>query len=63
MRPRTPDEETQELITLSYGNWLEGKQKHEPLHQAQFEMRKQMKEYWSVDRPYYWAAAFVLRGR
>ena len=57
-----PDEETQELMTLFYRKWLEGKEKHEALHEAQLELRKEVKSYWGDDRPYYWAA-FVLVGR
>jgi CHAT domain-containing protein len=57
-----PDEETQELMTSFYRKWLEGKEKHEALHEAQLELRKKVKGYWGDDRPYYWAA-FVLVGR
>lgn len=57
-----PDEETQELITKFYAKWLSGKSKHEALHEAQLELRKETIAKWGDDRPYYWAA-FVLAGR
>lgn len=57
-----PDTETQELITKFYSKWLSGKSKHEALHEAQLELRKETMAKWGDDRPYYWAA-FVLVGR
>jgi CHAT domain-containing protein len=57
-----PDDETQELMTLFYSEWLAGKDKHEALHDAQLKLRKEIIERWGDDQPYYWAA-FVLVGR
>lgn len=57
-----PDDETQELMTLFYSEWLAGKDKHEALHNAQLKLRKEIIDRWGDDRPYYWAA-FVLVGR
>ena len=54
-----PENQTQELMALFYGNWLAGKDKHDALHDAQLELRKRLKERWGVAPPYYWAA-FVL---
>lgn len=54
-----PEDQTQELMALFYGNWLAGKDKHDALHDAQLELRKRLKERWGVAPPYYWAA-FVL---
>ncbi|MEI6946942.1 CHAT domain-containing tetratricopeptide repeat protein [Paraflavisolibacter sp. H34] len=50
---RVPDEETMELMTLFYRNWLGGKSPREALHQAQLKM----KEKYS---PYYWAGFVVV---
>jgi CHAT domain-containing protein len=57
-----PDKETQELITMFYAKWLSGRSKHEALHEAQLELRKETIAKWGDDRPHYWAA-FVLVGR
>jgi CHAT domain-containing protein/tetratricopeptide (TPR) repeat protein len=57
-----PDRETEELMSSFYEKWLSGKGKHEALHQAQLELRKETIAKWGDDRPYYWAA-FVLVGR
>src|SRR6266436_8522165 len=59
---KVPDDETRELMTLFYENWLSGKDRHEALHEAQREMRNRMKARWEgEDRPFYWGA-FVLVG-
>jgi CHAT domain-containing protein len=57
-----PDKETEELITMFYAKWLSGRSKHEALHEAQLELRKETIAKWGDDRPHYWAA-FVLVGR
>jgi CHAT domain-containing protein len=57
-----PDEETRELMALFYEKWLGGKEKHEALREAQFEMRKKIKARYGEDLPFYWGA-FVLVGR
>ena len=57
-----PDKETQELMTVFYGKWLSGVEKHEALRQAQLEMRDRVKQRYGRDLPYYWGA-FVLVGR
>ncbi|HUK88668.1 MAG TPA: CHAT domain-containing tetratricopeptide repeat protein [Terriglobales bacterium] len=57
-----PDQETQELMSLFYGKWLAGMEKHEALRQAQLEMREKVKQRYGRDLPYYWGA-FVLVGR
>jgi len=57
-----PDQETQELMSLFYGKWLGGMEKHEALRQAQLEMREKVKQRYGRDLPYYWGA-FVLVGR
>jgi hypothetical protein len=51
-----PDKETQGLMTMFYAKWLSGKSKHEALHEAQLELRKEIIAKWGDDRPYYWAA-------
>ena len=57
-----PDQETQELMTLFYGKWLGGLDKHEALRQAQLEERTVVRQRYGKDLPYYWGA-FVLVGR
>jgi CHAT domain-containing protein/tetratricopeptide (TPR) repeat protein len=57
-----PDEETQELMTLFYRNWLSGQRKHKALHNAQIELSERVKADWGKDRPELWGA-FVLVGR
>jgi CHAT domain-containing protein len=57
-----PDRETQELMTLFYGKWLGGMDKHEALRQAQLEERETVRKRYGKDLPYYWGA-FVLVGR
>lgn len=53
---KVPDEQTGELMTEFYTNWLEKKMtKHQALQQAQLTLRKKYPE------PYYWAA-WVLYG-
>ncbi len=57
-----PDQETRELMTLFYDQWLSGKDKHVALHEAQVAMRKKTMARWDdEDRPFYWGA-FVLVG-
>jgi len=57
-----PDRETQELMTLFYGKWLGGADKHDALRQAQFEERAVVRQRYGKDLPFYWGA-FVLVGR
>jgi CHAT domain-containing protein/Tfp pilus assembly protein PilF len=57
-----PDKETQELMTLFYGKWLDGMEKHEALRQAQLAEREVVRKRYARDLPYYWGA-FVLVGR
>jgi CHAT domain-containing protein len=59
-----PDRETEELMTLFYEKWLSGMDKHQALHEAQVELRKELQLRWQVDQPppHFWAA-FVLVGR
>lgn len=57
-----PDQETRELMTLFYGKWLGGLDKHEALRQAQLEERTVVRQRYGKDLPYYWGA-FVLVGR
>lgn len=57
-----PDEETRELMTLFYGKWLSGREKHEALREAQLEMREKVKARYGADLPVFWGA-FVLVGR
>jgi CHAT domain-containing protein len=57
-----PDRETQELMTLFYGKWLSGMDKHEALRAAQLEMRRGVKARYGHDLPFYWGG-FVLVGR
>ena len=57
-----PDKETQELMTLFYGKWLGGMEKHEALRQAQLAEREVVRKRYGRDLPYYWGA-FVLVGR
>ena len=53
---KVPDQETHELMTLFYQNWLAGADKHDALHKAQQELRKKYPD------PASWGA-FVLVGR
>jgi CHAT domain-containing protein len=57
-----PDRETQELMTLFYGNWLSGISKHEAFRKAQLIERETVKDRYGQDLPLYWGA-FVLVGR
>jgi len=57
-----PDRETQELMTLFYQKWLEGKDKHQALREAELEMRERVRKRYGEDRPQLWGA-FVLVGR
>jgi CHAT domain-containing protein len=59
-----PDAETEKLMTLFYERWLSGMDKHEALHEAQMELRKELQVRWQVDQPppHFWAA-FVLVGQ
>ena len=57
-----PDQETQELMTLFYKNWLGGMDKPEALRQAQITERDEVQKRYGKDLPYYWGA-FVLVGR
>lgn len=52
---KVDDTATQKLMSLFYGYWLNGMDKHEALQKAQIEMQK---EYSS---PYYWGA-FIMIG-
>jgi CHAT domain-containing protein/Tfp pilus assembly protein PilF len=57
------DQETSDLMSLFYENWLSGKTKHQALHEAEAEMRERTRKRWDgEDRPYYWGG-FVLIGR
>jgi CHAT domain-containing protein len=57
-----PDQETQELMTLFYQQWLGGLDPHEALRRAQLKERDVVKQRYGRDLPYYWGA-FVLVGR
>lgn len=57
-----PDQETQELITRFYENWLSGMDKAEALRQAQLAERRIVTQRYGKDDPSYWGA-FVLTGR
>jgi CHAT domain-containing protein/Tfp pilus assembly protein PilF len=57
-----PDQETQELMTLFYKNWLAGKDKPTALRDAQLALRKTVTARYGKDSPFYWGA-FVLVGR
>jgi tetratricopeptide (TPR) repeat protein len=57
-----PDQETQELMTLFYRQWLGGLDAHEALRQAQLKERDTVRQRYGRDLPYYWGA-FVLVGR
>jgi CHAT domain-containing protein/tetratricopeptide (TPR) repeat protein len=57
---QVPDEETKRLMTLFYENWLAGKNKHEALRIAQWQLRNELKTE-GRDSPFYWGA-FVLVG-
>ena len=59
---KVPDQETQELMTLFYRNWLAGQEKHEALQAAQFEMRRKVQERYGKDLPFLWGG-FLLVGR
>ena len=56
-----PDRETKELMTLFYGNWLAGQDKHEALRHAQITLRERVTKRYGHDLPYYWGG-FVLVG-
>jgi CHAT domain-containing protein/Tfp pilus assembly protein PilF len=56
-----PDRETKELMTLFYGNWLAGQDKHEALRHAQIALREKVRKRYGSDLPYYWGG-FVLVG-
>ena len=57
-----PDQETQELMTLFYQQWLGGADAHEALRRAQLKERDTVRQRYGKDLPYYWGA-FVLVGR
>jgi CHAT domain-containing protein len=57
-----PDQETQELMTLFYRQWLGGLDAHEALRRAQLKERDTVRQRYGRDLPYYWGA-FVLVGR
>jgi CHAT domain-containing protein/Tfp pilus assembly protein PilF len=57
-----PDQETQELMTQFYANWLNGMDKSEALRRAEITERDVVKKRYGKDLPYYWGA-FVLVGR
>ncbi|MGA3017284.1 MAG: CHAT domain-containing tetratricopeptide repeat protein [Bryobacteraceae bacterium] len=57
-----PDQETQELMTLFYQQWLGGLDAHEALRRAQLKERDTVRQRYGRDLPYYWGA-FVLVGR
>lgn len=57
-----PDQETQELMTLFYSNWLKGMNMHEALRWAQMKEREVVRRRYKGDLPYYWGA-FVLVAR
>jgi CHAT domain-containing protein/tetratricopeptide (TPR) repeat protein len=57
-----PDQETQELMTLFYQQWLGGLDAHEALRRAQLKERETVRQRYGRDLPYYWGA-FVLVGR
>ena len=57
-----PDQETQELMTLFYRQWLGGLDAHEALRRAQLSERDTVRQRYGRDLPYYWGA-FVLVGR
>jgi CHAT domain-containing protein len=52
---KVPDEQTKELMTAFYTNWLSGMSKREAFTRAQDEVRQRH------PHPYYWGA-FVLVG-
>ena len=57
-----PDQETRELMTLFYDQWLSGKDKPAALRSAQLQERAVVKERYGQDLPSYWGA-WVLVGR
>jgi CHAT domain-containing protein len=57
-----PDQETQELMTQFYKNWLSGMDKPEALRRAEMTERDVVRKRYGQDLPYYWGA-FVLVGR
>jgi CHAT domain-containing protein len=57
-----PDQETQELMTQFYTNWLGGMDKPEALRRAEIAERDIVKKRYGKDLPYYWGA-FTLVGR
>ncbi|MDM0025443.1 CHAT domain-containing tetratricopeptide repeat protein [Variovorax saccharolyticus] len=58
---KVPDEETRVLMTLFYGKWLAGMDKHLALRDAQLELRQRIIRDWGRDRPQLWGA-FVIVG-
>jgi len=56
-----PDQETQELMTQFYTNWLNGMEKPEALRRAEMTERDVVRKRYGKDLPYYWGA-FVLVG-
>jgi CHAT domain-containing protein/tetratricopeptide (TPR) repeat protein len=57
-----PDQETQELMTQFYTNWLAGMDKPEALRRAEIAERDILMKRYGKDLPYYWGA-FTLVGR
>jgi len=57
-----PDQETQELMTQFYTNWLGGMDEPEALRRAEITEREVVKARYGKDLPYYWGA-FVLVSR
>jgi tetratricopeptide (TPR) repeat protein len=57
-----PDQETQELMTQFYTNWLNGMDKPEALRRAEITERDIVEKRYGKDLPYYWGA-FILVGR
>jgi CHAT domain-containing protein/tetratricopeptide (TPR) repeat protein len=57
-----PDQETQEMMTEFYRNWVGGMEKAEALRQAEIAEREVVRKRYGKDVPYYWGA-FVLVGR
>jgi len=51
-----PDQETQELMTQFYTNWLGGMDKPEALRRAEIAERDTVKKRYGKDLPYYWGA-------
>ena len=57
-----PDQETQELMTLFYQNWLKTKDKYSSFRNAQQEIRQIVLKRYGRDIPFYWGA-FVMVGK